>query len=63
MLNGVDPGGDGRDVVGLVHDTEDDTLIGSVLLSELGPDASKLVVGRATLGDDSAIPASVVVLG
>ena len=49
--------------MGLVHDTEDDTLIGSVLLSELGPDASKLVVGRATLGDDSAIPASVVVLG
>ena len=41
---------------------QDDTLVGAVLGRELRPDRGELVVGRATLGDDLAVPACVVVL-
>ena len=61
-LDGVDPGGDGGEVVRLVHDTENNALVGAVLLCELRPDALELSIGLATLSDDAAVPAGVVVL-
>ena len=61
-LDGVDPGGDRVEIVGLVHDAEDDALVRTVLLRELRPEALELRVGGTTLGDDATVPASVVVL-
>ena len=46
----------------LVHDTENNALVGAVLLCELRPDALELSIGGATLGNDGAVPAGVVVL-
>lgn len=42
--------------------TKNDTLVAAILLSKLGPDALELSIGRATLSDDAAVPAGVVVL-
>ena len=46
----------------LVHDAEDDTLVGAVLLRELRPETLELSVGGAALGNDGTVPAGVVVL-
>ena len=46
----------------LVHDAEDDTLVGAVLLRELRPKALELCVGGAALGNDGTVPAGVVML-
>ena len=46
----------------LVHDAEDDTLVGAVLLRELRPEALELSVGGTALGNDGTVPAGVVVL-
>jgi hypothetical protein len=59
-LNGLDPRGE-LDVMWLVHDAEDDTLLVLVLGCELAPDVGELLVGRATLADDSTVPPGVVV--
>lgn len=46
----------------LVHDAEDDAGVAAVLLRKLRPDALELSIGGATLRDDAAIPAGIVVL-
>ena len=61
-LHGVDPVGDGVEVVRLVHDTEYNALVGAVLLRELRPKALELCVGGAALGNDGTVPAGVVML-
>lgn len=58
----VHPSRDGREVMGLVHDTEYDTSVTAVFLSNLSPDALELCVGWTALRDDAAVPASIVVL-
>lgn len=40
---------------------QDDALVGAVLGGEVGPDGRVLLVGRAALSDDAAVPARVVV--
>lgn len=60
-LDRVGPGVDVGDVVGFVHDAEDDLGAGGVFLRQLGPERDELVVGRAALADDLAVPAGVVV--
>ena len=45
-----------------VHDTKDDALVAAVFLGQLCPYADELLVAGSTLSDDSAVPASVVVL-
>ena len=61
-LRGVGPGVH-VEVVGLVHDAEDDVGLGGVLLGELRPHGGEVVVGRAARGlaDDLTVPAGVVV--
>lgn len=59
-LDGLGPGGDGQ-VVGLVHDAEDDVGVVGVLCSKRRPERGKLVVGGTALADDLAVPAGVVV--
>ena len=49
-------------VVWLVHDAEDDVGGGCVVGRELRPEVGKVIVGWATLADNLAVPASVVVL-
>ena len=46
----------------ITYNSQDDALVGTILLSKLGPNRGELVVGGTTLSDDLAIPASVVVL-
>ena len=45
-----------------VHDTKDDALVAAVFLGQLCPYADELLVAGSTLSDDSAVPASIVVL-
>lgn len=47
---------DVRDIVGLVHDTEDNTALRSVLGSKLAPQTGELSVGGTALPNDSAVP-------
>ena len=61
-LDRGDPGRHGLKVMRLVHDAENDTLVGAVLLRELRPETLELSVGGAALGDDGTVPAGVVVL-
>jgi hypothetical protein len=59
-LDGGSPGVDG-DIVGLVHQAKSDFVVALVLGSDLGPDASEIVVGGSALADDGAVPTGVVV--
>ena len=59
-LEGVGPDAD-VEVVGLVHQAEDDVGLAGVGLGELGPEGGEVVVGGAALADDVAVPAGVVV--
>ena len=59
-LNGGGPGADDK-VVWLVHDTKGNLVVVGVLGSELRPEGAELGVGWATLADDLAVPAGVVV--
>lgn len=59
-LDGLGPGRDGQ-VVGLVHDAEDDVGVVGVLGGKRRPESGELVVGRAALADDLAVPAGIVV--
>ena len=56
FLNGCSPGLDVH-IVWFVHDTKPDLLLAGVLLGELGPQANKLVIGRATLSNNATVPA------
>ena len=49
------------EVVRLVHEAEDDVALRGVALSELGPQVAELLVRWPALGDDTAVPAGVVV--
>lgn len=62
LLNSVHPGRDRRDVMRLVHDTEDDARLTAIFLRELRPQADELSVCWTSLGDYLSVPASVVVL-
>ena len=60
-LEGVGPDGD-VEIMGLVHQTEDDVGLVGVRLRELGPDGDEVVVGRSTvLANNAAVPAGIVV--
>jgi hypothetical protein len=48
--------------MGLVHEAEDNARVARILGSNLCPQASELIVGRAALAYDTTIPASIVVL-
>lgn len=51
------------EVVGLVHDTEDDIGVGGVLGCECGPDGDEVLVSHGTvaLTNDLAVPSCIVV--
>ena len=61
-LDRVGPGGNGWDIMWLVHDTKNDPLLAAVFLSELRPQTGELGVSWTTLSNDTAVPARVVVL-
>lgn len=62
-LDGGGPGGDVGDVVGLVHETEGDLWLGSVLGGQLRPERGELGVSDTStaLADNVSVPATVVV--
>jgi hypothetical protein len=62
ILDGGGPFRNRIEVMGFVHETENNPRVAAVLGGELSPEARELIVGRTSLADDSAVPASVVVL-
>jgi len=58
-LDGISPLVDVRDIMRLVHDAKDDLVLAGVFVGQLRPDVDELVIGRATLTDDLAIPARI----
>ena len=60
-LNRVGPFSEVRNLMGLVHNAEDNAGLVLVVCRELAPDAGELGVGRPTLTDDSTVPACIVV--
>ncbi len=62
LLNGINPEGHIAYIVGLVHDAKYGAIVLAVLLSELCPKTRELGISGATLADDLAVPASIVVL-
>ena len=61
-LDGGGPGVDVLEIMGLVHDTESDLGLRSVLGGQLRPDGGELGVGgAAAAADDGTVPAGVVV--
>ena len=55
-LDGDGPGGHGE-VVGFVHDAEDDLGVGRIFCSQLAPQICELGVGRTALANNTTVPA------